>query len=600
MSFDLNLKLQHIPHQPGVYQFLGPHKKPLYIGKAKDLKERLRFYLNPESARICNMLSKAEEVIVTLTGTEEEALRTEFTMIQRLQPPYNILLKDQKSPPFVILTEHEVPQIKISRTQEKSLARHGPYPNRILAQQQIDNLTKSFQIRTCSDGIFHTRKRPCLQYQIGKCSAPCIKKNESDIKDYAMRISLVQKLFNDPLDEQVSILEDVMQSFAKAEEYEKAALIRNQIAQLRYVERQQQKILSDSRYDIIAYREGYNCFYHMIVMHGQVVHSQEHMFQNPFEHQISDILSSLLMQLYHKLSVEWIPSELLIRTQNSFELNIEHHSIFCHSPKTKEQEHWLELAESSFAHNQAAFAKKTTEIYEKQFSALESFFLETGWDSVECIDISHHHGADTSAGVVRYTRNGPNHENYRRYRLPASEDDVSSMHLALDRHFQNLISGQNINSRVNCFFIDGGKTQLQVAYETYMKFSDQLSNILFIAISKGPERKRGLEKYWIYTDQGIQELDLSQHPNICLFAQDIRDEAHRFVGNYRKKRSRSESLQTLIDDLPGISESKKKELLRLFGGWAGLKQVTQEQLLRVPGIGKERAKKIIDFLRNRI
>jgi excinuclease ABC subunit C len=466
MSFTFKEMIQSAPSSPGVYQMIDTGDRVLYIGKAKNLKNRLSSYMHSDLLRTQNLIKKVAKITLTICSTEEEALYLEHRFIQNIQPPFNILLKDHKSYPFLVLTTEDYPQILIERSlKHRGQFVQGPYPSLELAKQMLDVIVKTFQIRTCSNYVFQTRSRPCLQYQMQRCSAPCVFQSSKDTVLYRQKIEEVKVFFKEGIDKQIAQLESQMLSASCEEKFEEAANYRDSIKKLRTMQRQShQDPNQDGVCDLIAYTGG-SMLHHMTMVDGKIEKSQSLSMRNPLKHDIDTCIETIVYQLYAPLEEQWIPKVVLADISKKIHVAVGHKHILIRPAQNALERSWLENARESLKCNQIAHNRKSSEEYEEQFTLLEEFFLQSQWQAIECIDVAHHQGKYTVGAISRFHRQGPSKKDYRKYRLNAEgieqNNDTLSIKQTLLRHLKRRIQDSLLP---NLLIIDGGKAQLNSAY----------------------------------------------------------------------------------------------------------------------------------------
>ncbi len=599
MSFDLRLYAQEAPQRPGVYQMLDASEHVLYIGKAKNLHNRLSSYAHVDSPRLQSLVQKIVRITITLCKTEEEALLLEHRLIQNCQPPFNILLKDHKGYPFLVLSQSPEPQISIERHLKKiSDCIQGPYPTIGLAKDIFEALIKTYQIRTCSDYVFKTRDRPCLQYQLQRCSAPCVFRDQDSLKKYALQVEGAKIFLKEGIGGQIAQIEQRMLEACAQENFESAAIFRDHIQKLRQIQRQAQGDKRiDGRLDILAY-SGSGMAHHLMVFDGQVQRSQSLVIRNPLKLSLEEGLETIAYQFYQSLDPQWVPKTLLADIEHKTVLDLGRFCLTIRPAKGEQEIAWMTMAKDSLVHNKISHNKKSLDEYEEAFKELERIFLQDSWNAIECVDVAHHQGSHVVGAISCFDRQGPCRSRYRKYPLAdfGQNNDPLSVSQTLHKHFKRALTGYIVP---NVILIDGGKTQLQSAWTVLQGYLglDLKTVPILIAICKDRTRKNGLETYWTISPGGNSvQIDLSPAPMGILLFQEIRDEAHRIAGQYHYLRAKKALLQHGLSGFKGINEDKKKKLLQSFGGWQGLKQANSSQLQNIEGIGEKLAQRLIEYL----
>jgi excinuclease ABC subunit C len=594
LMFDFKTFLLDTPERAGVYQMLDAEGFILYIGKAKNLKNRLSSYKNsPANDRISIMVSKISSIILTITQTEEEALLLENHLIKSHRPPYNILLKDDKSYPYIVLTDHIAPRLMWYRGKKHNRwTFFGPYPSVELARTTLDVLMKVFLLRSCSDTIFSNRTRPCLNYQIKQCSAPCV--NIISAEDYKKSVHQAVDFLTSSSSLLVDQLEKKMISFSISEQFEQAKEIRDHIKRLRSLQRNQRIDSSDQRrIDVLACALPY--VHQLMVVDGKIQGSQFVPVVDKLHQELPIMLEELMNRLYDELPAQWIPDEIIM---SHLKTSVCIHGVIVtlRPPKDDREHAWLKIAMDSLLDNSSRHKHKNT-LFEKRFDDLMNALQINDIKKIDCIDISHHQGDQTVGAIVHCSPTGFIKNYYRRYTIQHEEkllnNDVYSMHQTLVRH---LTQAQKEERLPDLLLVDGGITQLHAALQALDDIGCQLP---VIAIAKGPARRAGEETLfrWNPLLAEAEQLALRPHQPGFLLLQQIRDETHRFVITWQKKRQVKKSLSTPLDEFKGLSSERKVHLLRTFGGWQGLIHASLQQLLNVDGIGLKRAEKLLKFLR---
>ena len=600
MSFDLKNFLATLPNLPGVYRMIGADETVLYVGKARDLKKRVSSYFNKTglSPRIQLMVAKIARVDITVTRTEAEALLLENNLIKTLSPRYNILFRDDKSYPYLMISGHASPRLAYYRgTQDKKSRYFGPYPNAWAVRETVNLVQRVFRLRTCEDTVFANRSRPCLLYQIKRCSGPCV--NAIAPADYAADVQRAVLFLEGKEDELLQELTARMQAAAEKLEFELAAAYRNQIQNIAKV-REQQVIEGGAERDadILAavFDQGVWCVALAMVRSGRHL-GDRHFFPRNIEAVNGpEVLEAFIEQHYQDKP---IPSRLilnqaldgaafgeLLSAQAGYKVRI----ILAPQGEARV---WLAMAEKgarvAIAQQQAQSASQ-----EARLGALREALDMPGLNRVECFDISHTMGEATVASCVVYDQGKMQNSEYRRYNISGITpgDDYAAMRDALTRRYRKLQeSGEGDGKRPDLVLIDGGQGQLNIAREVMAELG--VSDIELIGVAKGPERKAGLEEL-VFTDGRVRQLR-PDDPALHLI-QTIRDEAHRFaITGHRARRGKARTRSTL-EDVPGIGPARRKALLERFGGLQGVTGASVETLAQVPGISRELAQRIYDIL----
>lgn len=601
--FDIKHFLANLSHHPGVYQMLDAKNQVIYVGKAKDLKKRVTSYFSTRAKdpKTTSLVSHIHHIDVTITRNENEAVLLECNLIKKHRPRYNILLRDDKSYPYILITAHDFPRIELYRGQRKKDGIYfGPFPNSYAVRETISLLQKLFRMRTCRDSYYNARSRPCLLYQIGRCTAPCVDLISKD--DYARNIDLAVKFLNGKNHEVIAALQKEMEVASLALDYELAGEYRDQINRLRQIQGKQYVSGGAGNADVVGLilQAGIVCIQLLTIRDGQVLGSRAYFPSIPAYTDNEDILSSFISQHYlsHSSHVESIPNEIIVNADLPDSELIENvlseqskHKVSVHHPIRGEKKRWLEMAETSAKQALTVHLFTKSNMEERVRALQQTLGLSSLPKRLECFDISHSSGEATVASCVVFDNEGPVKRDYRRFNITGiiGGDDPAAMRQVIERRFKRLQKDEAIMPDI--VFIDGGPTQLASAQSVVDSLS--ITGVLLVGISKGAGRKPGYET-----------LHRNDHPPIHLpadsmalhFVQQIRDEAHRFaITGHRHRRDKVRRHST-IELIPGIGAKRRRELLRYFGGIQGLTHASLEELIKVPGISRSLAERIFATL----
>ncbi len=603
-SFDNKRFLAGLTEKPGIYQMLDSEGSVLYVGKAKNLKKRVASYFRNKGLnnKTMALVSRINQVEVTVTQTETEALLLEQNLIKAHRPPYNILLRDDKSYPYIFISGQEYPRIGFHRGAKRSKGQYfGPYPNSHAVRESLAFLQKVFRLRQCEDTVFKNRTRPCLQYQIDRCSGPCV--GLVSEQDYADAVRHTSMLLGGKSQDLLTELGEQMEEAAQALNFEQAAAVRDQIRSLQRVLATQYIEGETGDLDILALaREGkIVCVQVMYVRHGRILGSKSHYPQAHLDEPDAEILAAFIGQLYLASGAGTIPGEILVnlepadRTTLVAALGERSGSKVSISHRLRGgRSRWLELAATTAEENcraRLASRKNTRDRFE---ALAEVLHLEEVPERLECFDISHSSGEKTVASCVVFGLEGPIKADYRRFNIEGivAGDDYAAMNQALLRRYQRLQKGEG--KLPDLLVIDGGKGQMTRAQEVLEELG--VTGVELLGIAKGPTRKAGLEKIFI----GEQQTELTipaQDPALHLLQQ-IRDEAHRFAITGHRGRRDKQRRESGLDKIPGVGPATRRKLLRYFGGLQAIAEARQEDLLKVSGISTKMARTIYDALHN--
>jgi excinuclease ABC subunit C len=599
--FEVKPFLRSLTHRPGVYRMLDAKHKVIYVGKARDLRKRVSTYFHRTQAapKTVAMMEQVARVEVTVANTEAEALILEYSLIKRHKPRYNVLLRDDKSYPYIYAsTDARFPRLKFHRGPRRGKGRYfGPYPSTSAVRKTLKELEKLFLIRNCEDSFFSNRARPCLQYQIKRCTAPCVDliSEEQYRKDVGAAIQFLDGKNKAVVDTFVTRMEQA----AAAQDYEQAARYRDQIARLKEIEARQHVKRSDKTdLDILGFASNgaMHCVTIMFIRNGSLIGSRDHFPRLPGETDKQKILNAFVAQYYlGREAPAEIVIELGIDDGELLEQELSNrvgHKVSIRSRVRGDRARWLQMARTNAEQGLSLKAASNATI-RRQFAALaEALNLEEPPQRLECFDVSHTSGEATVASCVVFNTAGPMKSDYRRFNLSpkAAGDDYSAMAEALRRRYLRVKKGEVPMPDV--LFVDGGKGQLAEA----MTILDELELdwLTVVAVAKGRARRAGAERLFRPGDD--KALDLSSDSPALLLIQQIRDEAHRFaITGHRQKRAKARTTSRL-ERIPGLGPKKRRELLRQFGGLQGVIGAGVDDLVKVRGISRTLAETIYNDL----
>jgi excinuclease ABC subunit C len=574
--FDSQPVVAGLPHLPGVYRMLDAGGELLYVGKAGDLRKRVGSYFRKEglSPRIRMMVSQVAAIEVTATRSEDEALLLENNLIKSLAPRYNILFRDDKSYPYLMLTGHPFPRLGFHRGAKDRRNRHfGPFPHAHAVRESIQLLQRVFRLRTCEDSVFQNRSRPCLLHQIRRCTAPCT--GLISAERYAEDVHSAELFLEGREDDVTRLLTERMERASADRRYEEAALFRDQIRALSRVQARQY-VESDRGVDadVIACvtEGGAACVNLAMIRSGRHVGDRSFFPQNAAGAGVEEIVDAFLAQHY----LEQPRPPLVISAAQA----------------RGERRVWFEMAEKNA---QLALAQRLREktTQEGRIVALrEALGLPETAQRIECFDISHTMGEAAVASCVVYDRHAMQKSEYRRFNMRdlTPGDDYAAMRQALERRYGRLSAGEG--KVPDLILIDGGRGQLNAARAALAELGQ--NDLTVVGVAKGPERRPGMEELVIEADG--QPLRLPpQHPGLHL-VQSIRDEAHRFaIVGHRARRSKTRTTSSLTD-IPGIGARRRQKLLAHFGGLQGVQSAAVDELAKVSGVSRALAEKIYRHL----
>lgn len=610
IAFDSRAFLASASTAPGVYQMFGPPAADqpdtlLYVGKAKHLKKRLASYfresgLPPKTRALVSRITRIE---VTVTASETEALLLEQSLIKQHLPPFNILLRDDKSYPYVFLSEGEpYPRLAFHRGARQKKGRYfGPFPNSLAVRESLDFLQKFTRVRQCEDSFFRNRSRPCLQYQIQRCSGPCV--GLVSPEQYAQDVA-VAVMFMEGSEEQalVTLAQDMEQA-AEELAFERAAELRDRIASLRTV--QEQQVVDNGvpvNADVLGcvVQSGMACVQVLFVRQGRMLGSRSYFPRLGVEESVPDILLAFAAQFYLG-GQHAVPTEVLLAGDNVAECvdvlqgMLRAHTGRKNAVRTVARTHRQQWQGMALKAAQQNLLQKlaSRENLEARFNSLQQALqLDSPPNRMECFDISHSSGESTVASCVVFDRQGPRKADYRRFNIDdiVAGDDYAAMKQALTRRYRRLKDGQGVFPDI--LLIDGGKGQLTQAVAVMEALG--VTGVLLVGVAKGATRKAGFEQLFLPGHEHATVLE-ADAPALHLIQQ-VRDEAHRFaVAGHTARRDKKRSTSPL-QGIAGVGPTKRRALLRFFGGLQEVQRASVDDLARVPGVSDALAETIYAHL----
>ena len=592
MAFDSEDFLKHLTTKPGVYRMTDESGETLYVGKAKNLRNRVTSYFRAKGlqTKTMAMVAKIADIEITVTGSEMEALLLEQNLIKAERPPYNISLRDDKSYPFVHITGHEeFPQLRFHRGgQGKSGRYFGPYPSAAAVRDSLNLLQKLFRVRQCDDNFFRNRSRPCLQYQIQRCSAPCV--GHISASDYEQDVELAALFLQGKSASVLKVFQDKMEQAATALEFEKAARYRDQISHLRRIQERQYVHGAKGDVDVFAVAEdaGRCCVQALFVRNGQVLGQKSHFISNELGLGKAPLLRAFLSQ-YYLTGGHFDPPNTILVSDYEDEFEIlrqvleERAERKTHLAKAYrgQRARWLALAADNAAVNLQARSAARSQMNHRFADLQNVLSLPQAPRRLECFDISHTMGEATVASCVVFDENGPLSSDYRRFNIKGivGGDDYAAMEQALIRRYRRLKSGEG--QLPDLLVIDGGLGQMKRALQVLgtLQLDHEVS---ILGIAKGPDRKVGLERFFL----GTLAVPIDGHSPAAHLLQHIRDEAHRFaITGHRQRRAQVRN-QSMLEGVAGVGAKKRRQLLLHFGSISAIKGASIEELCKVQGISK--------------
>jgi excinuclease ABC subunit C len=599
--FDGKSFVRTLTSSPGVYRHFDAAGELLYVGKAGNLKKRVgSYFLKPRmEPRIAAMVAQIARVEITVTRTEGEALLLESQLIKSLKPRYNILLRDDKSYPYIYLSSGEdYPRLAFHRGARSLPGRFfGPYPSTYAVRESLSLMQKLFKVRQCEDSYFRNRSRPCLQHQIGRCTAPCVQL--IGVEDYRNDVRHAEMFLEGRSNAVLDELAEAMERASQSLQFERAAILRDQVAALRQLQAQHHVQGANADMDVVACRieSGMACVSVLFFRNGISLGTRDFFPRLPLDAEPADVLAQFIAQYYLDRPVprELILGEPLADQEILAELLAQQsgHVVELKSSVRGDRAQFLQMAERN------AQASLTARLASRQtlgarFDDLQKVLeLSTMPRRIECFDISHTMGEATVASCVVFGPEGPEKSHYRRFNITGITpgDDYAAMHQALTRRFRRLAEGEG--ARPDVLLIDGGSGQVAQAQDVLKELC--VSGIEVVGVAKGPGRRAGEETLVLAREAaGSSGRELhpgSSSPALHLVAA-VRDEAHRFaISGHRRRREKARE-RSVLEDVPGIGARRRSALLKAFGGLAGVEGAGVEELMRVKGIDRGLAERI--------
>jgi len=600
-DFDSEHFLKNLTRKPGVYRMLDVQGKVLYVGKARNLKNRVSSYFRASglATKTMAMVAKIHRIETTVTKSETEALLLEQSLIKTDRPPYNILLRDDKSYPFVhISTQDGFPRLSFHRGLKKGAGKYfGPFPSAAAVRDSLNVLQRLFMVRQCEDSYFKNRSRPCLQHQIRRCSAPCVGlvSKEDYAEDVELAILFLQGKSIDVLDQ----FKTKMDAAASALDYERAAKYRDQILQLRKIQERQYVHGDAGDVDVFGYAEegGQNCVQGVFIRVGRVLGQRTYYNKNDLSLTAGEFLQAFVAQYYFASVQRDIPKSILVSELSS------DHDALAQALNDKagrnvqltqdvrgQRARWLSLARDNAKLNLRSHLADKSHMLARFQNLQDAVGLDEMPQRLECFDISHTMGEATVASCVVFDTSGPQNSLYRRFNIDGitGGDDYAAMEQALRRRYTRLIKGEG--EMPDLLIIDGGLGQVRRALAVLAEL--QIDSVKTLGIAKGVERISGEERFFL----GETEIVIDGRSEAGHLLQHIRDEAHRFaITGHRAQRGKKRR-QSELEQIAGVGPKRRRQLLLHFGSPAGVRGASVEELAKVPGISGNIADQIYSAL----
>ncbi|WP_412972994.1 excinuclease ABC subunit UvrC [Glaciecola sp. MF2-115] len=600
--FDSEAFLKNLTSKPGVYRMYNIRDEVIYVGKAKNLKKRVSSYFrkNVDSVKTQSLVTHIAKMDVTVVSSETEAFILENNFIKKYRPRYNVVLRDDKSYPFIFLSDHEHPRLSFHRGTKKLKGTYfGPYPSAWAVRESLRSMQRIFPIRQCEDSYYRARSRPCLQYQMKRCSAPCVEGYVSN-EEYTEQVNLATLFLRGKNSQVISSLVEKMERASEALNFEAAARYRDQISALRRIQEQQFVSGDQEEMDVFgfAFRNGLVCVQGLFIRDSQLLGSKSFFPKIPKNIEAETVFQSFILQFY-LAGNKTIPKQIIIPIKFPEMADIEKvlsteagYRVRFYEGARDEKRQYLQLANKN-ADNALETQQNQQKSMFARFVDLErAIERDTPISRMECFDISHTSGQQTVASCVVFNRDGPLKSEYRTFNIDGitGGDDYAAMAQALKRRYKS----PNADAKIpDILFIDGGKGQLSQAEVHFEDWPDDKKPTL-IGVAKGSSRKAGLET--LIRAGSYETIPMeSDAPGLHLI-QHIRDESHRFaISGHRNRRQKVKKTSTL-EGIAGVGPKKRQALLKYSGGLQGLKNASKQEISRVPGISDELADIIYDHL----
>ncbi len=594
LSFDKNVDF---PELPGVYKFFNSKHEVIYIGKAKNIKNRVKSYLNirkGEGKRIAKLKSSIKYIETIITKTESDALILEQGLISKKRPQFNIQFRDDKSYPAIHLsTSKTFPAIYVSRQKDSTSTVFGPFANIGAMRLNVSLIRSLFKLRNCKDINFKNRSRPCIEYQMNRCSAPCV--GNISMEDYSLDVKNAIDFLSGNTKNIIINLQTKMDFYSNKKDYERAAIYRDKIQSIRDTQKKQNVLTGFDDLDIfVIKRNKFNCCLSVLRVEDGWITSSQNFYPDTKDNISDQELLSVFLESYvinnknRKIINLLYEGEILKETKDFF-VDLKFPEIISHKPD-KQNMNLIDICSS-----QAEDALSRNNNYswvQNYFYNLANFLQVETINKIEGFDISHTSGKNVSASCVSITKNGPNKKNYRIMNIKKdSNNDYSALSEAIQRRCNNL--QKNDLDLPEVILLDGGRGQLNIVEKNLNK--KILEKIKIISVSKGPNRN---EKYDVL-HYGKKSYELSEKDKISKLIQLVRNESHRFAINHHRKRRSKEMFSSNLDGIAGLGPKLKSNLIRYFGGIDQVIEASLDDLKSAPGIGSIKAEKIHSYLKKK-
>ena len=601
-AFDSAAFLKNLTSQPGVYRMYNSQEEVIYVGKAKNLKKRVSSYFrsNLDNAKTRSLVSQIANMDVTVVNSETEAFLLENNFIKKYKPRYNVVMRDDKSYPFIFLSDHEHPRLSFHRGPQKKKGEYfGPYPSAWSVRESLRSMQRIFPVRQCEDSYYRARSRPCLQYQMQRCSAPCVEGYVSD-EEYKEQVNFARLFLKGKNQQVIGGLVEKMEAASEALNFEAAARYRDQINALRKVQERQWVAGTQDEMDVFgfAFKGNMACIQVMFIREGQLLGSKAYFPKVPNTADEQEVFESFFLQFY-LAGNKVIPKQIVLSNTLTDEDAIADvlaseagHKVQFFKGAREEKRKYLQLAQSNAQTALDAQYSQQKSVFARYLDLEAALEVDTPIQRMECFDISHTSGQQTVASCVVFNREGPHKSDYRRYNIEGITpgDDYAAMAQALKRRYKSVKEVQKIP---DLLLIDGGKGQLAQA-EAFFEDWPHDKKPMLLGVAKGTTRKPGLETLILAGSHQVLPMD-SHSPGLHLILH-IRDESHRFAITGHRNRRQKVKTTSSLESIPGIGAKRRQTLLKFMGGLQGLKKASKDEISNVPGISPELAETIYDHL----
>ncbi|MBF2753666.1 MAG: excinuclease ABC subunit UvrC [Gammaproteobacteria bacterium AqS3] len=596
-AFDHKALVAQLPRSPGVYRMLDGGGALLYVGKAVNLRSRVSSYFRSRglTARLLSLVARVRDIQVTRTRNESEALLLEQSLIKSEKPYYNVMLRDDKSYPYIHITEAEFPQVRYFRGSRNPRGKlYGPYPSSAGVRRTLDLLQRELQLRSCTDNYFRQRTRPCLKHQIGRCSAPCTGRISQ--QDYAADIRAADALLHGRSEAVIEQLQTEMDRHSKALDFEQAAKCRDRMASIRRLQHEQAVYVGSGDADALAAAQhGTEVQLHRLsVRDGSIIRSRTHRLRAGLGQGLGEVIGAFIAAYYLENPQE-IPLTLICQEAPgdvevlSEALSAKRNAqVRITSRVRARRAEWLRLARDSAEGALQSLLASRADLQDRFAELARLLGLPSNPEIVECFDISHTGGSETYAAAVSLGQQGAAKQRYRRYRIreAGAGDDYAALAEAVERHLRRCIRGDAL---ADVLLIDGGKGQVNAVRPVLERLGVEVP---LLGIAKGRDRLAGRELLII----NGREKALPPHSGALLLLQQVRDEAHRFaITGHRAARARAQT-RSVLQEIEGIGPVRQRSLLRYFGGQQELERASEHDIAKVPGIGAQAARAVYEAL----